>query len=311
MAYHPFRSASINRNRQACYDLISSNLVGQSLVDVIYEIVFLSASVKYDGVLFIHPICVTNSVKNFIGDERENPSKTLMSFAVDYTLEFEMRSDDLILNEVKKNGIGETIFVGELEDACQNGDWIKAEKILSKTFIASDRSRATFDTLVELALQNSPSSAVFIYHLLRGYQFQERKDDNWTFVNCAFEQVKFHGLGPVHSKTDFKPEIVKDLIKKSGDFVYFSAIENIWNGDYVRSRGYRRELSYWLSKIELSSNENSKIQLSDFLRIKNNKSYTTLAKEIVNDPAKTKNQKAKDLVILESIRSIKRKINNK
>ena len=266
---------------------------------------FFCASVKYVGELILHPLCVINSIKNFIGDERENPSKSLMIFGVDYLLEFELRDNDHnSIEEVTKNGLEETVFVGELEDACQNSDWQNAKSIMSKTFLASDRSRATLDTLSELALQNSPTNAIFVYHLLRSYQFQEKKNDNWTFINCIFEQIKSRGLESAHSPTKVTPETIKDKVINSGDIVYYSAIKNIWNGDYVRSRGFRRELSYWLSKIDLEQTIKEKQGPRYLLTQKVEKSFIAYAKEIINKDSKTKNQKAKELVTLEAVRSI-------
>ena len=128
MADHPLRSTLFNKDRQGCHDIVSSDLIGQSLIDVIYEMLFFCASVKYVGELTLHPLCVINSIKNFIGDERDNPSKALLIFGMDYILEFELRdSDHNSIDEVTKNGMEETVFVGELEDACQNSDWQNAK----------------------------------------------------------------------------------------------------------------------------------------------------------------------------------------
>ena len=198
---------------------------------------------------------------------------------------------------------GQTVFVGELEDACQNSDWKKAETIMSKTFLASDRSRATLDTLTELALQSAPRNAVFIYHLLRSYQFQENKNDTWAFIKCAFDQIKLQGIDNVHSAVNITPDDIKQNIIKSGDIIYFSAIENIWNGNYVRIRGYRRELSYWLSKIKLNESVTTELLDGHFLKDTEKRSYIALAEKIINKE-KTQNEKARNLVILESIRSM-------
>ena len=158
MAGQNLRSALINKDKQACHDIISSNLVGQSLIGVIHEMILASASAIYSGKLILHPICVINSIKNFIGDDRENPSMPLMGFAIDYLSDFDFRNDDQdVIGKVAKNSLGETVFVGELEDACQNSNWEIAEKVMSKIFLASDRSRATLDTLTELALQSALS----------------------------------------------------------------------------------------------------------------------------------------------------------
>jgi hypothetical protein len=59
--------------------------------------------------------------------------------------------------------------------------WNSSETIMAKIFLASDRSRATMDALAESALQDTKRNGIFIYHLLRAYQFQERKTDNWVF----------------------------------------------------------------------------------------------------------------------------------
>ena len=305
MADHPLRSTLFNKDRQGCHQIVSSDLIGQSLIDVIYEMLFFCASVKYVGELTLHPLCVINSIKNFIGDEKDNPSKSLLIFGMDYILEFELRdSDHYSIDEVTKNGMEETVFVGELEDACQNSDWENAKSIMSKAFLASDRSRATLDTLSELALQNSPTNVIFVYHLLRSYQFQEKKNDNWTFINCIFEQIKFRGLEPAHRPTNVTPETIKDKVINSGDIVYYSAIKNIWDGDYVRSRGFRRELSYWLSKVDLEQTIKNKQGPRYLLTHKVEKSFTAYAKEVINNDSKTKNQKAKELVTLEAVRSI-------
>ena len=84
MAGHTLRSALIDKDKQACYDIVSSKLVGQSLIGVIHEMILASISVIYDGKLMLHPVCVINSIKNFIGDNRHDPSISLMRFAIDY-----------------------------------------------------------------------------------------------------------------------------------------------------------------------------------------------------------------------------------
>ena len=310
MAGHTLRSALIDKDKQACYDIVSSKLVGQSLIGAIHEMILASISVIYDGKLMLHPVCVINSIKNFIGDNRHDPSISLMRFAIDYLFEFDLRDNDSsTLDDIVKNGLGDTVFVGDLEDACQNSDWEKAEAIMSKTFLASDRSRATLDTLIELALQNAPTHAIFVYHILRSYQFQESKNENWAFIKCVFEQISSNGLDNAHASIETSPSDIRENVIQNGDVVYFSAIDNIWNGEYVRSRGYKRELSYWLSKITLKGS--SKIELLDghFLKDQENLSFTMIAQEIIKKE-KTQEEKAQDLVILEAVRSLAKITNN-
>jgi len=310
MAGQSLRSALIDKNKQACYDIVSSKLVGQSLIGVIYEMILASVSVIYNGKLILHPICVINSIKNFIGDNRHNPSIPLMKFAIDYLFEFEHRNNDSsTLDDIVKNGLGDTVFVGDLEDACQNSDWEKAEAIMSKTFLASDRSRATLDTLIELALQNAPTHAIFTYHILRSYQFQESKNENWAFIKCVFEQISSNGLDNAHASIETSPRDIRENVIQNGDIVYFSAINNIWNGEYVRIRGYKRELSYWLSKITLKRSSKIEMLYDHFLKDQENLSFTMIAQEIIKKE-KTQQEKAQDLVILEAVRSLSKKTNN-
>ena len=302
MADPNLRSALCNKDKQVCHRMISSSLIGESLVVFLYELLHASALVSFDRKLELHPICVINSIKNLIGDDRENPPTALLKFAVDYLFQFEFRNNDQDkLDEVIQNGIGHTVFVGELEDACQVGDWKKAEIIMSKTFIASDRSRATFDTLAELALQSAPKNALFIYHILRGYQFQEIKDDTWTFIKCVFDQINKNRLDNAHEPVVITPDDIKQKIIETGDVIYFSAIERIWNGGYVRSRGYRRELSYWLSEIHFNETGITKMINDHFLIDLNKRSYINFSERIINKE-RTKNKKAEDLVTLEAIR---------
>ena len=54
MAGQNLRSALIDKDKQACYDIVSSKLVGQSLIGVIYEMILVSISVIYDGKLMLH-----------------------------------------------------------------------------------------------------------------------------------------------------------------------------------------------------------------------------------------------------------------
>ena len=112
----------------------------------------------------------------------------------------------------------------------------------------------------------------------------------------------------MHAAKDITPDAIRQNVIQNGDIVYYSAIENIWNGEYVRIKGYKRELSYWLSNMDL--NENSKIELIDdhFLKDLEDLSFTILAQRIINKE-RTQKEKALNLVILESVRSISKIIN--
>ena len=50
----------------------------------------------------------------------------------------EFRKDDNeILEKIIREGVVSTAFLGDLEDACQSGDWNSSETIMAKIFLAS------------------------------------------------------------------------------------------------------------------------------------------------------------------------------
>ena len=57
----------------------------------------------------------------------------------------------------------------------------------------------------ELALQNIPQNVLVVYHILRAYQFQENKSNNWAFAKTMFNQISTKLLKP-HDRTDMTRE---------------------------------------------------------------------------------------------------------
>ena len=309
MAESTFRSNLLIKNRNFCEGLISSNLKKEDLVLIINDLLFASVSVIHNKEFIIHPVCLMNSIKNFIGDDKDNPSKPLLRFIIDYLFEFDFRKNDqAALDQIVKTNPPVTAFMGDLEAACQNADWEKAELTMAQIFIASDHSRATFDFLVELALQDLPQNGLFAYHILRAYQFQENKSDNWVFTKTIFDQISNQKLSDPHKATDATPEQVFQSVIESGEIILFSVIERIWNGDYVRLKGYKRELSYWLSDRFL--NKSSNFDLIEYSKIENKKfiCFIPIAEKIVKQN-KSINKKAIEIIKLESIRGLSRLLN--
>jgi hypothetical protein len=238
-----------------------------------------------------------------IGDDRENPSKLLLEFASNYLCGFEFRDDDETqLDDVVRDGIGLTAFLGDLEDACQQGEWEDLQKLTAKTFMASDRSRGTMDVFAELALQDCERSAIFIFHLLRAYQFQEVKEDNWAFTKCILEWLRGKALPQPHDQADSSPSEVHDLVIESGDLSLLGAVSRLWEGDYVRIRGYQREVSHWCSQAFYTT-LNIKPSLNHWL-IKDKKRKFIHQAETIVKSQKSQLEKANALVILEAVRSL-------
>ena len=303
-AENSFRSRLLSKDKEGSLEYLNTNLVGEKLVSTLHDLIFFSVLVESSH-SSIHPVCIVNSIKNFISDDRLNPSGKLLSFALEYLFQFELRGDDkFVLDQSLKQGAVKTAFVGELEDACQNSQWDKAESILAEIFIASDQSRGAFDALAELALQDCPQYALFVYHILRAYQFQERKEDNWTFTCSLFNYIKNKKLPQPHSHEKIDLEILWNYIIHNGDVVLFSAMNRILEDSYARSSGFNREIYYWLSKINFSKQKS--LMNRTRLPAQNSISFILLAEKIISTE-KPESQKLLDIVTLEALRSIMKK----
>lgn len=301
-----FRELFFNRDIKSCSRFIDNQSTTSDLIQIINDLIYISASLDVVSDISIHPISITNSIKNFISDNRSKPSKLLLNYALNYLSHFNIRDDEDFLNDVSRSGLGEIIFAGDLEDLCQKGNWDEAKILTAKLFLASDQSRAVMDTLVELALQDPKKNIIFSFHLLRAYQFQELKEDNWTFILCLFNYLSGQQLPKPHKNKNIDIVKFKDQMLFHLDPSFLASLLRIWEGDYVRIRGYRRELSHW---INLSMNINKQILFteSDNLSIKNF-NFIELAEKIVLGNGENIES---DLVILESLRYLYKEYDEK
>jgi len=306
VAENSFRSRLLSKDKKGSLEYLNTNLVGEKLVSTLHDLIFFSVLVDSSH-SSIHPVCVVNSIKNFISDDRLNPSVKLLSFVLDHLFQFDLRENDkFILDESLKKGVVKTAFIGDLEDACQNSQWDRAESLLAEIFIASDQSRGAFDAIAELALQDCPQYALPVYHILRAYQFQERKEDNWTFTCSLFNSIKNKKLPQPHSYEKIDLDILwNDTIHK-GDVVLFAAMNRIFEDSYTRSFGYNREISYWLTKTNIS--EQKRLIKRNRVTVKNSISFILLAEKITSSE-KPESQKLMDIVTLEALRSMMKKNN--
>jgi hypothetical protein len=95
---------------------------------------------------------------------------------------------------------------------------------------------------------------------------------------------------------------------KRGDLTLFAAVERLWKGDYVRIRGYQRELSYWVSQVTLVEKEKIKPNPNHWLTDHDSKKFISCAERIVMNE-KTQKEKATELVTLEAVRSLSKNAN--
>ena len=304
MTENSFRSRLLSKDKQGSLEYLKTNLGEEKLVSALHDLIFFSVLVDSNH-SSIHPVCIVNAIKNFISDDRLNPSIKLLSFVLEYLFQFDIReSDQSILDQSLKKGVVKTAFIGELEDACQSSQWSKAESLLAEIFLASDQSRGAFDAIAELALQDCPQNALFVYHILRAYQFQERKEDNWTFTCSLFNCIKNKKLPQPHSPEKINLEILWNDIIHIGDVVLFSAMYRILKDSYTRSSGYNREISYWLSKTNFSKQKKSMKRTQ--LIVQKSISFILLAEKIIS-MEKPESQKLIDIITLEALRSMMKK----
>ena len=301
-----FRELFFNRDIKSCSRFIDNQSTTSDLIKIINDLIYISASLDVVSDISIHPISITNSIKNFISDNRSKPSKLLLNYALNYLSHFNIRDDEDFLNDVSRSGLGEIIFAGDLEDLCQKGNWDEAKILTAKLFLASDQSRAVMDTLVELALQDPKKNIIFSFHLLRAYQFQELKEDNWTFILCLFNYLSGQQLPKPHKNKNIDIVKFKDQMLFHLDPSFLASLLRIWEGDYVRIRGYRRELSHWIN-LSMNINKQFLFTESDNLSIKNF-NFIELAEKIVLGNGENIES---DLVILESLRYLYKEYDGK
>ena len=100
----------------------NSKLVG-SLEKTLATILLQSVSTIYNKKPIFHPVVCMNAVKNILGDVRDSPSNVLLNYGNNFIKGLSLRRNDRkVLEDMPNEEIGMTIFISDLEDACQHGD---------------------------------------------------------------------------------------------------------------------------------------------------------------------------------------------
>ena len=289
---------------------------GEDLVKYLNTLLYYSVSIKWVNNIENHPLIIVNSIKNIIADNRANPSKKLLFYCLQILTEKPIRdNDDEYINDIIKDGVGSTVFVGSLEDAIQSGDWEKAKILAAKIFLASDHSRAVIDSIADLGLQDIDNNGLFIFHLLRAFHFKQEKPHAWTYACCLIDMLQSKPLPEPHSRQGLEPNKLFDLVLSYCDaelLVTYASILRIWGGDYVRQDSYNREISHWLyskqsSKKKIIDKEESEIVLEQSI---NHKNFIQIAENIISK-GNPISQSSKNIVILEALRHIAKIKSNK
>jgi hypothetical protein len=236
-----------------------SKLAG-SLEKTLATLLLQSVSTNHNKKPIVHPVVCINALKNILGDVRNSPSDILLSFANNFITGLSSRKKDRkVLEDMPHEEIGMTIFISDLEDACQYGDDAQVEQEAARVYLAADGSPAILEILAELALQNVEGNGGFIYHCLRAFAFKPEKERVWSFVQCILKTIKKQPLPPPNVGTNNGPkdmELIFQNCEKPIDWITVSAVWRLWESEYGRLPGFKREISHWISNQNTTKNKN-------------------------------------------------------
>ena len=264
MAENPLISHLRKGDFSRCSPFLEKALLGgENLVNFLNDLLYIAASIESKDNEKIHPLVTMNCIKNIIGDNRTNPSEPLLSYGLHLSKERKIinYNDAIQKKEIEDDSIS-SVFVGELEDALQACDWNSVDELMPSIYYVSDRSRSIIDTIADLGLQNIDSNIVMIFHLLRAFNFKQKKSHVWTYACLLVNKIKSNPLPKPSSRKDCAPKDFLENIAFENDvqkLVKYTAVSRLWDGDYVRLRSYRREISSWLyENFSIATKKNMK-----------------------------------------------------
>ena len=237
----------------------NSKLVG-SLEKTLATILLQSVSTIYNKKPIFHPVVCMNAVKNILGDVRDSPSDVLLTYGNNFIKGLSSRRNDRkVLEDMPNEEIGMTIFISDLEDACQHGDATQVQHEAARVYLAADGSPAILEILAELALQNVEGNGGFIYHCLRAFAFKPKKERVWSFVQCILQTIKKQPLPEPNEGTNNGPNDLGPIFlncEQPIDWITVAAVWRLWESEYIRLPGFKREISHWISNKDTTKNEN-------------------------------------------------------
>ena len=270
-----------------------------------------SASTIYNDTPIFHPVVCMNAIKNILGDVRDSPSEILLTYAGNYVAGLKPREkDQKVLEDMPEDGIGLSIFISDLEDAFQQGDAVQVQEEAARVYLAADGSPAILEILAELALQNVEGNGGFIFHCLRAFAFKPEKERVWSFVQCILQTMKNQPLPEPNEGTNNGPNDLGPIFLKCEqpiDWITIAAIWRLWESEYMRLPGFKREISHWISNQNITQNGNPDGSNPDNIikfRKEGGNYFVKLAENIIQ----SKNQVVERLAVLEALRFFVKKM---
>ena len=270
-----------------------------------------SASTIYNDTPIVHPVVCMNAIKNILGDVRDSPSDILLTYAGNYVAGLKSREkDQKVLDDMPEDGIGLSIFISDLEDACQQGDAVQVQEEAARVYLAADGSPAILEILAELALQNVEGNGGFIFHCLRAFAFNPEKERVWSFVQCILQTMKNQPLpepneGTNNGANDLVPIFLK--CEKPIDWITVAAVWRLWESEYMRLPGFKREISHWISNQNITQNRNPDGSNPDSM-VKFRKEGGNYFVKLAEDITQSKGNIVERLIALEALRFFVKKM---
>ena len=291
--------------------LLNISKPASSLEKNLATLLLQSASAIYNDTPIVHPVVCMNSVKNILGDVRDKPSEILLTYTGNFIAGLSSREKDRkVIEDLPHEEIGKTIFISDLEDACQHGDAAQVQEEAARVYLAADGSPAILEILAELALQNVEGNGGFIYHCLRAFAFKPEKERVWSFVQCILQTIKKQSLPEPNVGTNNGPNDLGTIFlncEQPIDWITVAAVWRLWESEYMRLPGFKREISHWINNQNTIKNENLDGSNPDYMvkfRNEGGNYFVKLAENIIQ----SKNQDVERLAALEAIRFFVKKM---
>ncbi|MCS5624615.1 MAG: hypothetical protein NZ748_02055 [Candidatus Marinimicrobia bacterium] len=114
----------------------------------------------------------------------------------------------------------------------------------------SETGLGGLEVLIEVALQDFDRLGLFTYHLQRANAFQQNKENTWSYTRCLLKELCKASLPEPHEKADRELWVMDQVPGGNSQLSKIASARRLWEGDYVRVDGYRRELSHWFSLFD-------------------------------------------------------------
>ncbi len=292
--------------------LSESTKTNGGIVGFLQSLLLKAARVYHYGHPENHPIIVINSLKNILGDVRDNPSKILLDFGNNYINKKSMRKyDENILKKIKIKGVTSSVFIMDLEDAIFQSNSKQAEKEAAKLFLLSDSPQAILESLVNISLLNFERYGIFSYHLLRAFAFGKvTKKDSWIYIQCLLKQIK--SVNFTRPRQDVTMDIencFQNVLKERSRTLtnQFNSAYRLYHSNYVRTEIFQHSICNWIESKEWKIiNQKTKFLSTEELILFRNfggRYFVKIAESLIN---RTENlfTKGKKIIFLDSLRMI-------